>query len=793
MATLKKAASLALAVWCALGLATTALAGPDDDAPFLSDLSARNSIDPIQDPNGLADFPTNVDPSTGLRIMPPTETTLFTGQKLDLRVETQFPSADDPHAYPELVSLKVNGRDVTDEFEHKVAEQGGGAESGTPISPRLFGATVRNLNFSKPGTYYVEAQVRVDGHDSYVSNVYRVARMKKDNGDLNRIVFYLGDALGQPIRTAARIYSKGVFEGRAQGRLNYDESDNIGLVATASFDSIITDSAPGMANYITGMKQPNNALNVSADNTPENGLDNPRIETLMEYLKREHDWKIGVVSDAYITDATPGSSVAHVRSRGARDTIAQQFIGFYQDGTAQPSTGYASLQELAQPLDVIIGAGARYWVGNETDADGNGVSDLDEFWQEGSSGRSASELDLYFDVAPSLGYQTARTKAELDAADPSQPILAIFGGDGRAQQNALDDRNVPPALDRLVARGMATIGGRDASSAEIGLQQTPKGGTACGATVQACFNDIPSKPEMVDYAIRSLERMSRGKGWFLLVEQSHIDKLAHPLEIERTIYEAIEMDNALGLTRDYFGYSDDSLIIVTADHAQPESIIGVALPGAITAGGPTAPGGCFSGSSYPLTLGDGASPSEPCALQNVIGTFNDGTFPTYNDANGDNFPDDPDAAVKLIVEQAGRPTYSTDFLTNPVPLFPGAGPALPNPQRDPNGLLQTGNMPARAQVGSAAKNGGVSVAPHSTDDVPLLSYGETAGVFGGFMENSDVSIRIAAALSGKRRARNLLPERTPNGRALEFGDDDDRGRGRDRDDDYDDDDDDDED
>ena len=83
--------------------------------------------------------------------------------------------------------------------------------------------------------------------------------------------------------------------------------------------------------------------------------------------------------------------------------------------------------------------------------------------QDGSAGRSASEEDLFYDVAPSLGYTTVRTTDEMNAAPKDKPLLGLFGGDGRAAQSALDDRNIPNALDRLVARGDATIGGKDAS------------------------------------------------------------------------------------------------------------------------------------------------------------------------------------------------------------------------------------------------------------------------------------------------------------------------------------------
>ncbi len=162
--------------------------------------------------------------------------------------------------------------------------------------------------------------------------------------------------------------------------------------------------------------------------------------------------------------------------------------------------------------------------------------------------------------------------------------------------------------------------------------------------------------------------------------------------------------------------------------------------------------------NYPITLGSGDDPDRPCALQDAIGTFNDATFPTYADANSDGFPDDPDPAIKLIIEDGGRPTYSTTYLTNYQPLKPASTgktadgksveqPALPNPRRQPEGLLMTGNMPTRNVKGGANKtSGAIDIAPHAGDDVLVSAQGAGAANFSGFYENTAVATRLARAL-----------------------------------------------
>ena len=269
------------------------------------------------------------------------------------------------------------------------------------------------------------------------------------------------------------------------------------------------------------------------------------------------------------------------------------------------------------------------------------------------------------------------------------------------------------------------------------------------------------KTEMVDKAIALLDSLSaqsgrKDGGWMLLVEQSQPDKFGHILEYDRAIYDVIELDHAVAFTARRLAADKRALMVLTADHAQPQTIIGVALTGALVGQA----GSCFTTTdgNYPITLGSPADKDRPCALQDAIGTFNDATFPTYADKNGDGFPDDPDAAIKLIIEDGGRPTYSTTFLTNYQPLEPSASrkadegktveqPAVPNARRQPEGLLMTGNMPTRNVKGGANKTGGaVNIAPHTSDDVLVSAQGAGAAHFAGFYENTGISVRLARAI-----------------------------------------------
>jgi alkaline phosphatase len=57
----------------------------------------------------------------------------------------------------------------------------------------------------------------------------------------------LGDGMGVAHRTAARLVSFGATAGDPNDFLNMDKFPGTGLVTTHSLNSIVTDSAPGMA------------------------------------------------------------------------------------------------------------------------------------------------------------------------------------------------------------------------------------------------------------------------------------------------------------------------------------------------------------------------------------------------------------------------------------------------------------------------------------------------------------------------------------------------------------------
>src|SRR5690606_19866659 len=101
-----------------------------------------------------------------------------------------------------------------------------------------------------------------------------------------------------------------------------------GMSMTPALNSLITDSAPGMAALSTGHKSNNNQLGVYPDNTIDDAFDNPRVEYIGALMRRTRGegFNVGIVTTADVTDATPAGNAIHTADRNDGQTIAARFF-----------------------------------------------------------------------------------------------------------------------------------------------------------------------------------------------------------------------------------------------------------------------------------------------------------------------------------------------------------------------------------------------------------------------------------------------------------------------------------
>lgn len=229
---------------------------------------------------------------------------ILAGQKFDLKVE--FPAV----VAAEKVKVTVNGQDhaaVLGKAATFVAKEEGVEASAVVL---------RDVAIDKPGTYEV---VATDGTNTATVtwNVYGTGKRLAKN-----VIILVGDGMSIGHRTAARIMSKGIKEGKYFGNLAMDDMPHMALLGTSGVDSIVTDSANSAHAYTTGHKSSVNALGVYADRTKDS-FDDPKVELITEIAKRKLNVAVGIVSDAELEDATPASMVAHTRRRGDKAEIVE--------------------------------------------------------------------------------------------------------------------------------------------------------------------------------------------------------------------------------------------------------------------------------------------------------------------------------------------------------------------------------------------------------------------------------------------------------------------------------------
>ncbi len=274
---------------------------------------------------GLVFMPTLAFAQT---IYPIDRATMVTGGKFDFKVEFDgvVKSSD--------VKITINGKDAQSVL-------GGQAEFIEKEKDANASALwLRNVSLPAAGTYNVTAS---DGTKK--SEVTWQVYATPNKPQAKNVILFIGDGLSVAHRTGARILSKGVTEGKADGRLTMDNMPYMGMIGTSSTDSIAADSANTMSAYMTGHKSAVNALGVYLSRA-KGSLDHPKQETLAELIKRTSKMSVGVVSDSEIEDATPAAVVAHTRRRADKAEI----VGMFYD---------------VQP-EVILGGGSAYFLPKST-------------------------------------------------------------------------------------------------------------------------------------------------------------------------------------------------------------------------------------------------------------------------------------------------------------------------------------------------------------------------------------------------------------------------------------------
>ncbi len=253
--------------------------------------------------------------------------------------------------------------------------------------------------------------------------------------------------------------------------------------------------------------------------------------------------------------------------------------------------------------------------------------------------------------------------------------------------------------DRLL--GLFHPGNMDGSLDRLFLKQN---------TVSA----YPDQPDLTEMAKVALEILSKNEdGFFLMVEAGSVDKFAHPMDWERSVYDTIMFDKVVGIMQDFVDSHPDTLLVVTGDHTHSISVYGTV------------------DDSKPVVT----------SIRDKVGTYANAGFPTYEDKDGDGYPDDVNTTVRLAVGFGNHPDYYETFSPHLDGTFT---PAV----QDENGRYVANE--AYNKDGALFMEGNLSYDEsqevHSVDDQILSMSGPGSEKVRAYQENTAVFRYIVEAL-----------------------------------------------
>jgi alkaline phosphatase len=336
------------------------------------------------------------------------------------------------------------------------------------------------------------------------------------------VIFLLGDGMGTQEITAARYY-QGVGNALNVDRMPFTGFDTTWSVKPGAASPYLPDYDPDSAStgsaWATGQKTIDERI--SQGPSTELTVPGPNLKTILE-LAQEEGKKVGDVSTAEITDATPAVLASHISQRGCQGPAN---MGACPTETkAAGGLGSIAEQMVDHKVDVLLGGGRARFTAKVTGGPYSGKSVVEQ--------------------ATELGYRYVSDADGLSSVAANKPVLGLF-----------NDSNMS-----LEWTGPAASLGKGNAPAPCTEGQRP--------------GSEPSLAAMTRRAIDLLDQRANKKGFFLQVEGASIDKQDHATNACGQIGETVAFDRAIGVALDYQEDHPDTLVVVTADHSHTSQIVG---------------------------------------------------------------------------------------------------------------------------------------------------------------------------------------------------------------------------
>ncbi|EDW16283.1 alkaline phosphatase 4 [Drosophila mojavensis] len=366
-----------------------------------------------------------------------------------------------------------------------------------------------------------------------LSKTIEKAKRAKDSSYQHKaknIIIFIGDGMGLSTISAGRIY-KGQYLKHGHGEeemLSFDEFPFTGLAKTYNVDKQVPDSAGTATAIFSGVKTDYGAIGMDSTRSTTNASQG-RLDSIMDWAQREGK-RTGVVTTTRITHATPAATYARIYHRDWEcDTeVPQESVGIHADIARQ-------LVENApgNKLNVVLGGGlSPMGAFNE--------SEVKTVQFEGGTETICKRGD---------NRNLATEWLQRHANDSKEAKLVYT----REQLLQVDVKEVDHLMGLFRNNHITYSIAREEGE--------------------------PSLQDMTEAAIGVLERGDKSKGYVLLVEGGRIDQGHHQNYARAALHEVYELDLAVQAALKMTD-SDETLIIVTADHSHSVTFNGYPERGA---------------------------------------------------------------------------------------------------------------------------------------------------------------------------------------------------------------------
>ncbi|MEP7364634.1 MAG: alkaline phosphatase [Acidobacteriota bacterium] len=619
-----------------------------------------------------------------VRILLPERTRLLQGQLVDLVLEVRNAAS--------VSNLKVTagGLDLTSSFSAAVKTE----LDCDATSDFVYRANLQSFNF--PGTVKLEVSVTAGSATVTDSRDILVQAFNIPSGQSRNIILFIGDAMGTAYRDSARLVSRAIVgangkntfrDGFFDELLDMDKMPVSGMSMTYGTDSIVPDSANTGTAWASGNKSFLNAVNSFTDGTD---------------CKWRFNGQQNAATFSYMTDNPRVENLWQYLKRryGYRAGIVS--TSAITDATPAVEGAYVAYRQMRLEI-------ARQFVENPM-LGGRPAFDLilgggaDPFMAAGRTDKRNLVGELQ-----AIGYRYVTTASELRNVQFGQPTIGLFkSGSPAPASNGIataTDANMDVAYDKLKLQ-------RPASEPTVNF---------------GAFTDQPMLELMTQKAIDVLSASASQAPFILMVEAASIDKQSHPNQAAGVIWDTIEMDKSIAAARSWAARraTKDTLIVVTADHDQSMHIIGVSN---------TPDTEYFDRNksekvTFKTTRGDqdftvwGDSYSNARAGLPFVNTSTGAS----NNGGAAGMPG-TFAAVSPAADPATS-TYSTYYGSTAYKLDPATG------------------YPVNSGAGIRRLAVGFRTGDHTGSSVPITAEGPGALLFTGYMDQSDIFFKMAAAVS----------------------------------------------